>query len=47
MHELVEMSYLFERPLLVDASDAEQLLGVKASRLDEMIVDTMRSVLAR
>ncbi|MER9135065.1 NAD-dependent epimerase/dehydratase family protein [Mesorhizobium sp. M0830] len=42
MHELVEMSYLFERPLLVDSSDAEALLGVKASSLEVMIADTLR-----
>ncbi|MER9581497.1 NAD-dependent epimerase/dehydratase family protein [Mesorhizobium sp. M0276] len=42
MHELIEMSYLFERPLLVDSSDAEALLGVKASSLEVMIADTLR-----
>ena len=42
MHELIEMSYLFESPLLVDSSDSETLLGVKASSLEEMIADTLR-----
>lgn len=42
MHELIEMSYLFDNPLLVDFSDAEMLLGVKASRLEVMIADTLR-----
>ncbi|AEH88427.1 NAD-dependent epimerase/dehydratase family protein [Mesorhizobium opportunistum] len=42
MHELIEMSYLFESPLLVDFSDAETLLGVKASSLETMIADTLR-----
>lgn len=42
MHELVEMSYLFDGPLLVDSSDAEALLGVRASSLDVMIADTLR-----
>ncbi|TIW90727.1 MAG: oxidoreductase, partial [Mesorhizobium sp.] len=42
MHELIEMTYLFESPLLVDSSDAETLLGVKASSLEEMIADTLR-----
>jgi hypothetical protein len=42
MHELIEMSYLFESPLLVDSSDTEALLGVKASSLEEMIADTLR-----
>jgi len=42
MHELIEMRYLFESPLLVDSSDAEALLGVKASSLEEMIADTLR-----
>ncbi|OBQ75006.1 NAD-dependent epimerase/dehydratase family protein [Mesorhizobium erdmanii] len=42
MHELIEMRYLFERPLLVDSSDTEALLGVSASSLEEMIADTLR-----
>jgi len=42
MHEAVEMLYLFDRPLLVDASDTEHILGVKASNLDVMIADTLR-----
>ena len=42
MHELIEMSYLFESPLLVDSSDTEALLGVKASSLEEMLADTLR-----
>ncbi|KAA1184896.1 NAD-dependent epimerase/dehydratase family protein [Rhizobium tropici] len=42
MHELVEMSYLFESPLLVDSSDSEAILGVEAQSLDAMIADTLR-----
>jgi nucleoside-diphosphate-sugar epimerase len=42
MHELIEMRYLFESPLLVDSSDAETLLEVRASSLEEMIADTLR-----
>ncbi|RWL93531.1 MAG: NAD-dependent epimerase/dehydratase family protein [Mesorhizobium sp.] len=42
MQELIEMRYLFESPLLVDSSDAETLLGVEASSLEEMIADTLR-----
>jgi hypothetical protein len=45
MHELVEMTYLFDRPLLVDSSDAEQLLGATASSLDVMLADTLRGYL--
>ncbi|MGO4636940.1 NAD-dependent epimerase/dehydratase family protein [Mesorhizobium sp. 2RAF45] len=45
MHEAIEMSYLFERPLLVDASETEALLGVKASSIGEMIADTLRDQL--
>lgn len=37
------MAYLFDRPFLVDASDAETLLGVRASSLDEMTEDTLLS----
>lgn len=40
-HEGVEMSYLFDKPLLVDASDTENLLGVRASSLETMIRDTL------
>jgi hypothetical protein len=47
MHELIEMSYLFDSPLLVDSSDAETLLGVKASSLQVMIADTLRDHLLR
>jgi nucleoside-diphosphate-sugar epimerase len=39
MHELVEMSYLLETPLLLDASETESLLGVKAEEVDVMIAD--------
>lgn len=41
MHELVEMSYLLETPLLLDASETESLLGVKAVEIDAMIADTI------
>ncbi|MDE5441184.1 NAD(P)H-binding protein [Bradyrhizobium sp. CSA207] len=40
-HEGVEMSYLFDKSLLIDASDTENLLGVKASSLEAMIRDTL------
>ncbi|MDH2342417.1 NAD(P)H-binding protein [Bradyrhizobium sp. SSUT77] len=40
-HEAIEMSYLFEKPLLVDAADTEKLLGVTASSLDTMVRDTL------
>jgi nucleoside-diphosphate-sugar epimerase len=45
MHDLIEMRYLFETPLLIDSSDAETLLGVKASSLEEMIADTLQDYL--
>ncbi|MFS2176856.1 NAD-dependent epimerase/dehydratase family protein [Rhizobium pisi] len=41
MHELVEMSYLLETPLLLDASETESHLGVKAEEIDVMIADTI------
>lgn len=41
-HEAIEMTYLFDKPLLVDAADTEQLLGVTASSLDTMIADTLQ-----
>ncbi|TAI67368.1 NAD(P)H-binding protein [Bradyrhizobium sp. Leo170] len=40
-HEGVEMRYLFDNPLVVDASDTEQLLGVTASSLEIMIQETL------
>lgn len=40
--EAVEMLYLFDKPLLVDAADTERLLEVTASSLDVMIEDTLR-----
>jgi len=39
--EGIEMSYLFEKPLLLDAGETEKLLGVTASSLDTMIRDTL------
>jgi nucleoside-diphosphate-sugar epimerase len=42
MNELVEMAYLFQRPLIIDASDTERLLGIVSSDLDSMVEDTMR-----
>ncbi|TGQ52327.1 NAD-dependent epimerase/dehydratase family protein [Mesorhizobium sp. M1C.F.Ca.ET.193.01.1.1] len=42
MRELPEMAYLFRRPLILDASDTERVLGVSASSLDTMIDDTLR-----
>jgi len=39
--ELIEMSYLFDRPLRVDSTDTEELLGIRASSLDEMVEDTL------
>ncbi|QOZ65020.1 NAD(P)H-binding protein [Bradyrhizobium arachidis] len=39
--EGIEMSYLFEKPLLLDAGDTEKLLGVTASSLDTMVHDTL------
>jgi nucleoside-diphosphate-sugar epimerase len=39
--EGIEMSYLFEKPLLLDAGETEELLGVTASSLDTMVHDTL------
>ncbi|MBB3916045.1 NAD-dependent epimerase/dehydratase family protein [Rhizobium fabae] len=39
MHELVEMSYLLETPLLLDASETESHLGVHAQEINVMIAD--------
>jgi nucleoside-diphosphate-sugar epimerase len=40
-NEAVEMNYMFEKPFLVDAKETEELLGVRASNMDEMIRDTL------
>ena len=40
--ELIEMAYLYRNPCIVDASETESLLGVSASSLDTMILDTLR-----
>jgi len=42
-HEAIEISYLFNKPVLIDASETEQLLGVTASSLETMVHDTLRS----
>lgn len=42
MNELVEMQYLFNDPLIVDSTDTEELLGVRATSLDTMLADTLR-----
>jgi nucleoside-diphosphate-sugar epimerase len=42
-HEAIEMLYLFEKPFRVDTADTERLLGVRASSLDVMVQDTLRS----
>lgn len=39
--EGIEMAYLFEKPLLLDAGETEKLLGVTATSLDAMIRDTL------
>jgi nucleoside-diphosphate-sugar epimerase len=39
--EGIEMAYLFEKPLLLDAGETEKLLGVTASSLDMMVRDTL------
>lgn len=42
LREVIEMTYLFDRPCILDASETERLLGVSASSLDTMIRDTLR-----
>lgn len=43
MQELVEMIYLFDRPQLIDSSDAASELGIQAQSLEVMIADTVRA----
>jgi len=40
--EMIEMAYQFEKPLLVDTTETETLLGVSASNLDDMLEDNLR-----
>ncbi|WP_217573719.1 NAD-dependent epimerase/dehydratase family protein [Mesorhizobium sp. GbtcB19] len=42
MRELPEMGYLYRSPCIIEASDTERLLGISASSLDTMIMDTLR-----
>jgi len=42
--EAIEMLYLFEKPLRVDAAETERLLGVSSSSLESMIWDTLHPV---
>lgn len=42
-HEAIEMLYLFEKPLLVDAEESTRLLGITPSSLEAMIADTLRT----
>lgn len=42
MNELVEMRYLFTDPLIVDSTETEESLGVRADSLDTMLADTLR-----
>ncbi|URK89229.1 hypothetical protein LP421_30260 (plasmid) [Rhizobium sp. RCAM05350] len=41
MREVAEMGYLFQRPLTLDASETEDLLGISSSSLTTMIDDTL------
>lgn len=41
VHELVEVAYLFDRPWQLDATQAEQQLGVRATPLDAMLRDAL------
>lgn len=45
MREVVEMAYLFKEPCILDASDAEEILAVFATPLDEIIHDTLNGQL--
>jgi nucleoside-diphosphate-sugar epimerase len=44
MREVVEMTYLYQRPTILDASDTERLLEVYASKLDVAVEDTLRGI---
>lgn len=44
LNEVVEMGYLFRKPLTLDASETERLLGIQASSLEEAILDTLHGM---
>jgi nucleoside-diphosphate-sugar epimerase len=43
MREIVEMTYLYERPCLLDAAETQQALGVRATSIDDVLRDTLRA----
>ena len=43
MRELVEISYLFYRPCILDSAETQRLLKVHATPIDEVLRDTLRS----
>lgn len=43
MREIEDVSYLFNQPWTLEASDTEKLLGISASSLDAMISDTLQT----
>lgn len=45
MREVVEMSYLYRRPCILDASETERLLDVSASSLDAIVKDTLQKII--
>jgi nucleoside-diphosphate-sugar epimerase len=42
MAEVVEMQYLFQRPLLVDSSQAERAFGLRPTPLGDVLAETVR-----
>jgi nucleoside-diphosphate-sugar epimerase len=43
MREVVEMTYLFERPCVLDSTETMRALGVTATPLEDVLHDTLRS----
>lgn len=43
MREIVEMVYLYDRPCLLDSTETQQVLGVRAAPIDEVLRDTLRA----
>ena len=43
MREVVEMTYLYERPCVLDSSETQHALGVTATPLEDVLHDTLRT----
>jgi nucleoside-diphosphate-sugar epimerase len=43
LREIVEMAYLFDRDCILDSTETQQALGVRATPIDQVLRDTLRA----